>query len=178
MAFTKVNIAIAALVEETALTTVDKLVAFLAEKIELDDDMQGMFTEFKASISAQAKEDAKGAKKAGKKADKKGAEPKAKRPPSEYNMYISRKMAELKAAGYTGNLMKGAIEAWNAEKATAAPAPVADAVAEGETSETAETVAEAPQEEKEEKPKKERKPRVPKQKKQEATTSDSAEDTE
>jgi hypothetical protein len=46
---------------------------------------------------------------------------KPKRPPSAYNIYIRDKIAELKAAGHTGNLMKMATEAWNTEKENPVP---------------------------------------------------------
>ena len=114
MASTKLNIAIAALVAESQLSTVEKLFAFLGEKIEIDDDMKGYFDEFKATLKVDQEADAKAAKSKSK--SKKGGEPKAKRAPSAYNLYIRDKMAELKAAGNSGNLMKMAIEAWNEEK--------------------------------------------------------------
>lgn len=112
MALTKVNVALAGLIEETSLSTVEKLIAFLGEKIEIDDDMKQYFDEFKASIKNEAKVDLKKASKkdAGEKKEKRT------RPPSPYNMYIRDKMAEFKAAGHTGNLMKMAIEAWNKDK--------------------------------------------------------------
>ena len=118
MAFNKVNIALSALVEETQLATVDKIVAFLSEKIEVDEDMQKMFEDFKESIKTQAKADLKKANKKSKKSgDESGDEKKRTRAPSAYNMYIKEKMAEFKAAGHKGNLMKMAIEAWNEDKA-------------------------------------------------------------
>lgn len=39
------------------------------------------------------------------------------RPPSTYNLYIRDKMAKLRSAGHTGNLMRMAIDAWNELKA-------------------------------------------------------------
>lgn len=39
------------------------------------------------------------------------------RPPSAYNFYIRDKMAELRQAGYKGNVMRLAIDAWNDLKA-------------------------------------------------------------
>lgn len=114
MALSKVNTAIAALVEETKVTTVDKLVHFLGQKIEIDDDMKAMFEEFKVELSKAAKVSGKGAKAAAAKTEKK-----EKRPPSAYNLYIKDKIAEFKAAGHTGNLMKMATDAWNVDKAKA-----------------------------------------------------------
>jgi hypothetical protein len=121
MASTKLNIAIAALVAEAQLSTVEKLFAFLGEKIEVDDDMKGYFEEFKAVLKTDQEAEAKAAKsnsKKGAKKEKEGkdGEPKAKRAPSAYNLYIRDKMAEFKAAGHSGNLMKMAIEAWNEDK--------------------------------------------------------------
>ena len=104
MASAKLNTAIATLVNETQLSTVDKIFAFLGEKIEIDDDMKGYFDEFRGTL------------KVGKKGVSADAAPKAKRAPSAYNLYIRDKMAEFKAAGHSGNLMKMAIEAWNADK--------------------------------------------------------------
>jgi hypothetical protein len=106
MASTKLNIAIASLIAETQLSTVDKLFGFLGEKVELDDDMKGYFDEFRGTFKV-------GKKGGGVRME---AAPKAKRAPSAYNLYIRDKMAEFKAAGHTGNLMKMAIEAWNADK--------------------------------------------------------------
>lgn len=126
MALIKVNVAIAALIEETAMSTVDKLVAFLGEKLEIDEDMQQMFADFKATLKvtpAATTEQQPTKKKPSKKAaaatssdEEKPA--KAKRAPSAYNMYLSAKIAELKAQGAKGNLMKLAIEAWKASKDT------------------------------------------------------------
>ena len=120
MASIKLNIAIAALVAEAQLSTVEKLFAFLGEKIEIDDDMKGYFEEFKATLKSDQEVDAKAAKSKkgakGKKAED-GEEKKPKRAPSAYNLYIRDKMAAFKAAGHSGNLMKMAIEAWNEEKA-------------------------------------------------------------
>ena len=112
MASIKVSQAIAALVAETKLSVVDKLIAFLGEKIEIDEDMTQYFEEFKNTLKEESKE---ATKKAGKK-EPKAKEEKTKRAPSAYNLYIRDKMAEFKAAGHTGNLMKMAIEAWNEDK--------------------------------------------------------------
>lgn len=129
MASTKLNIAIAALVAEAQLSTVEKLFAFLGEKIEIDDDMKGYFEEFKATLKVDQEVEAKAAKsnnKKGKKAED-GEEKKPKRAPSAYNLYIRDKMAEFKAAGHSGNLMKMAIEAWNADKAATKESSSSDA---------------------------------------------------
>ena len=119
MASSKVNAAIAALIEETQIATIDKMVAFLGEKIEVDEDMQKMFEDFKESIKGSAKADLKKATKKSKKSSDESGEEKKKRTraPSAYNLYIKEKMAEFKEAGHKGNLMKMAIDAWNEDKA-------------------------------------------------------------
>jgi hypothetical protein len=131
----KLTIAIAAIREETALSTLDHFKEFLADKIVLDEDMQAMFAEFKATIPATYKAAAKAEAKvarAAKKLNKLAAakdnttDPpaeKKKRAPSQYNLYIKAKMAEFKEQGHTGNLMKMAIEAWKEEKAHEIPEP-------------------------------------------------------
>lgn len=109
----KVQSAVSGLVQETALATVDKVVAFLGEKIEIDTDMRELFDEFTKTLKTDLASEAKVvAKKVGKGSDK----PKRTRAPSSYNMYIKGKMAEFKEAGHTGNLMKMAIDAWNKDK--------------------------------------------------------------
>jgi hypothetical protein len=116
MAAIKVQNAIAALLQETALSTVDKLALFLGERIELDEDMQSYFTQFKeqltTELNAAAKADAKAERKAERKAAKKDGAEKTKRPASAYNKFISAMMAELRASGKTGNLMGEATAAW------------------------------------------------------------------
>jgi hypothetical protein len=119
MAYSKVTSSIAALIEETQLSTIDKMIAFLGEKIELDDDMQKMFEEFKDSIKGSAKAELKkSSKKSKKSSDESGDVKKRTRAPSAYNLYIKEKMAEFKAAGHKGNLMKMAIDAWNEDKSS------------------------------------------------------------
>lgn len=67
----------------------------------MDSDLKQMFADYQAAAHVTAQ--------------------KPKRPPSAYNIYIRDKIAELKAAGHTGNLMKMATEAWNAEKGNPPP---------------------------------------------------------
>ena len=168
MASTKLNIAIAALVAEAQLSTVEKLFAFLGEKIEVDDDMKGYFEEFKAVLKADQEADAKAAKsnsKKGAKKEKEGkdSEPKAKRAPSAYNLYIRDKMAEFKAAGHSGNLMKMAIEAWNEEKGVTKVAKAAESSTEEEKD--AEVKEVAVEEKKQKAPKEKKEPKAAKSKK-------------
>ncbi len=133
MALNNVNIALYSLIEETKLATIDKIidrtidkmVAFISDKIEVDEDnMHNMLQEFKESIKAEAKAEVKTEakaklKKMNKSSDDDSSDEKKKtRVPSVYNLYIRDKIAELKAAGCKGGLMMLAIEAWNTDKAT------------------------------------------------------------
>ncbi len=99
------------LVEETSMTTVDKLALFLKEKIEFDADMQELFEEFKTSLKVTLKNEAKGKKRGGKHLDVN----KKKRQASVYNLFIKDKMAEIKQQQPElkgKELMKAAIELW------------------------------------------------------------------
>ena len=79
MASIKINKALAAFSIDLAMETVDKLFAFLGEKVELDEDWTGYFAEFKeqlkkastAPAAAKAKETKES--KAAAKADAKAA---------------------------------------------------------------------------------------------------------
>lgn len=111
MALNNVHKALAGLVEETALNTIEKLTAFLSEKIEFDDDMKTLFEEFKKNTKDEIKASFKNDRnrKGGAKEEKK------KREPSPYNLFIKEKMAEIKAKKPElkgKELMKEAIEEW------------------------------------------------------------------
>ncbi len=153
MAFTKVTKALSVLVEETSLLVVDKLVAFLDTKIEMDDDMKQMFEDFKTQLKEQLKEEAKAAAKGGKKkiaVDENGE--KKKRAPSAYNLFIKEKMAAIKQKNpemASKDVMKEAIAMWKAQKGTSS----------SEESGDEKPVEEAP---KEEAPKEEPKPKAKK----------------
>ena len=166
MALNKVNNSIASLIEETALSTVDKLVAFLGEKIEIDEDMRQMFEDFKGTLKAESTEAAKAAKAEAKKTKKSkksdadasdasdksdksdsDGEKKKKRAPSAYNLFIKEKMAELKAQGLKGNLMSQAVAAWNAEKKPE-EVPKTPEVSESSDTDAAAAPAPAPEEKK------------------------------
>lgn len=114
MALNNVNKALAGLVEETALSTVDKLVSFLSDKIEIDEDMKSLFDEFKKNTKDEIKASFKNnSRKGGAKEEKK------KREPSPYNLFIKEKMAEIKAKKPElkgKELMKEAIEEWKKGK--------------------------------------------------------------
>jgi hypothetical protein len=106
----KVNSSISAMVYETKVSTIEKLVIFLESKIEMDSDLKQMLTEFKDNL--KSKESIKATlRELGKQ-----LVVKPKRAPSTYNLYIRDKMAQFKSAGHTGNLMKMATDAWNSDK--------------------------------------------------------------
>lgn len=91
--------------------------AFLAEKIDFDDDMKGYFDEFEKTI---VKETPSKKKSSGESSDTE----KKKRAPSAYNMFISEKMAEIKKVKPElkgKELMKAAIEIWNESKSKSDP---------------------------------------------------------
>lgn len=117
MALNNVQKALAGLVEETALSTVDKLVTFLSDKIEIDDEMKTLFDEFKKTTKEGIKASFKNStRKGGAKDEKK------KREPSPYNLFIKEKMAEIKAKKPElkgKDLMKEAIEEWKKKGKTA-----------------------------------------------------------
>lgn len=115
MALNNVHKALAGLVEDTALTTVDKLVTFLSDKIEFDDDMKALFEDFKKTT----KEEIKASFKNDRSKKARGGEEKKKREPSAYNLFIKEKMAQIKAKRPElkgKELMKEAIDEWKKTK--------------------------------------------------------------
>jgi hypothetical protein len=120
MAFLKVTKAMNALVEETSFAVVDKLMAFLDTRIEMDEDMKGLFSEFKEQLTGELKETAKAVTKSGKAAKAPGE----KRAPSAYNLFIRDKMAELKEEDPTMSAqerMKAATVLWREHKEALEP---------------------------------------------------------
>lgn len=99
MALISLNKTIAAELENTSVKTVDNLVNYLLQVHSLDDVTIKHIEEFKNTLK-----------------NKSTKKVKKSRVPSSYNIYIKEKMAELKAAGNTGNLMKMAIEEWKKDK--------------------------------------------------------------
>lgn len=99
------------------LETVDALAAVFSNRWEFEEEDNKMIEEFKETLR----------KAAGKKATKKKAQdgeddapPKAKRAPSEYNLFVQSKKAELIAAGFKGKeLIKEAARLWNEHKTDA-----------------------------------------------------------
>lgn len=135
MALAKFNKAVAALVEETAMKTVDDVMVALKVKFDMDEsDIQEFATEFKEQLKSQLKESISEPKrkraKAGEKTEKKT------RAPTAYNLFISEKMAEIKAndPSIKGKaLMSAAIAVWKQQKVAKADA---DTVASGTEAET------------------------------------------
>jgi len=109
--------------QANTMATLDKFFALLGDKIEIDDDMQAMFDEYKASLATttiiETEEDdnnTTNAKKTTKttnttktKAPKK---PRAPRATTGYNLFMTEKVKELKANGETGKLMPVVAKMW------------------------------------------------------------------
>lgn len=112
-----INNIFSSLVHEVSMDTFTKFKEFLSEKLEVDSEMQALFEEFGKKLTAAAP---KTTKKRGAVAAKTANS--TPRPMSAYNLYIKNKMAELKAAGHTGNLMKLAVAEYNKDKAAKAAA--------------------------------------------------------
>ena len=97
MAFSSVCVAVAKVVMEAKLNVVDEMVAFLETKIEIDEDLKGIFKEFKENLKESeekmVKDSGKGKKGKSKKDD--GVE-KKKRAPSVFNLYVKDVMPMLK----------------------------------------------------------------------------------
>lgn len=91
MALVKAQKALIVLAEDTANSTVDKLAAFLSERITFDEDMTEMFNEFKNLLKDEYKTTAKTAAGAAK-----AAAPKKTRAPTAYNLFAKELMPELK----------------------------------------------------------------------------------
>ena len=133
--------AVADVVFEAKKQVVKDFAAFLAEKIDFDDDMKGYFEEFEKTIVKETKT-VPSKKKGSSGSD---SSEKKKRTPSAYNMFISEKMGEIKKVRPElkgKELMKAAIEAWNENKEKNADAAKAveaeESVEPEETDETAE----------------------------------------
>lgn len=112
--FQAISKTISAMLQENTVTTINKFVDFLKTKIEVDEELDAVFTDIKNNMLDEIKQETKDEIKAAKKAAKKDApkEPKKKRAASAFNIFVKDKMAELKAAGETGNLMSKASAIW------------------------------------------------------------------
>lgn len=101
---TKVMNALSDMVREVEVNTVDKFINSMSTRIEVDEEMHMMFQEFKKGLDIDGGMFV--------------VQPKKKRAPSAYNLFISTKIAEFKAAGHKGNLMKMAVDAWKNMRTT------------------------------------------------------------
>jgi len=112
--FQTISKTISAMMQENTVSTVDKFVAFLKTKIEVDEELDAVFTDIKNSMIEEIKQETKDEIKAAKKAAKKDGPkaPKKKRAASAFNLFVRDKMIELKADGETGNLMSKASAIW------------------------------------------------------------------
>lgn len=107
--------AVADVVFDAKKQVIKDFAAFLAEKIDFDDDMKGYFDEFEKTIVKETPSKKKGESSS-------SDTEKKKRAPSAYNMFISEKMAEIKKEKPElkgKELMKAAIEVWNENKSKA-----------------------------------------------------------
>jgi len=98
MSYTAVTKAVANVVMEAKLSVIDDLIIYLEAKIEVDDDLKAMFEEFKMNLKESEEKVVKAAGKKttkGKKSD--SEEPKKKRAPSVFNLYVKDVMPEMKA---------------------------------------------------------------------------------
>ena len=133
-AFAAITAAVDTVVFDAKHKVINDFKAFLEEKIDFDDDMKGYFEEFLNSIKKPSPP-SKSKKTSKKNAEDSASTEKRKRKPSAYNMYISAKMAEIKANDPSKKgkeLMKAAIEAWNAQKAEASSSQPAEEKSDSE----------------------------------------------
>jgi hypothetical protein len=118
MSFPEVNNVVSKIVVDARIEVVDKVHAFLKEKLELDEsDLNDLISEFKNTLDLTVKVDKKG-KKGSKKDDDK---PRKKRVAGPYNKFLGEKIAEIKAAaggekGKGTEYMGQAQKAWKALK--------------------------------------------------------------
>jgi len=120
MALVKLNKAITAAMEETALATVDRVINAFKAKFEMDDsDLADLANEIKEAIKNEAKEQCKVDRKR-KTAVADGE--KKKRVPTAYNLFIKDKMAQLGGAdpNLKGKLLlKAAVDEWKKHRTEA-----------------------------------------------------------
>jgi hypothetical protein len=124
MALIKINKAISAAFEEQSLHVLNKFVDALKEKIEFDEDLEQFVNAFKTTLKDEFKLAEKATKKSKRSKGSDGAsdseaEPKKKRAPSAYNLFIKDKMAELKQTNpelKSKELMSAATVEWKKQK--------------------------------------------------------------
>lgn len=122
MSFPTVTKAISKVVFEAKQTVIDELMAYLDNKIVVDDDLKAIFNEFKASITIPVEKVVKEKKGKGKKgkvdSDEEVVE-KKKRAPSAFNLFIKDIMPQIKAAHPDvkngKELMSLAADAWKSD---------------------------------------------------------------
>ena len=106
--------AVAKVIMDAKLNLVDELVTYLGSKIEIDDEIKNIFTEFKANLKEHEE---KIVKIAGKKTKVVGE--KKKRQPSIFNMYVKDIMPSIKEKNgevKDGNkLISMAAESWKTD---------------------------------------------------------------
>jgi hypothetical protein len=121
MALTNVNNAIAKLVVETRIEIVDKMKAYLKEKLEMEEsDLNELVDEFKNTLDLKVK-DIKVTKK-GKKNEEEGEEKtKKKRVAGPYNLFLGEQIKMFKIqdpeSKESKKFMSNAQEAWKTLKA-------------------------------------------------------------
>jgi hypothetical protein len=91
MAYPTINAAVSKAILEAKMQVIDDFIKMLNEKIEIDEDLQGQFDEFKKSLAETSKAATKAANKATTK------EPKKKRSATLFNLFVKEKQAQLKA---------------------------------------------------------------------------------
>lgn len=137
--------------------TLDKFFSLLGEKIEIDDDMRAMFDEYKASLVNATSEivdpdgsddtSSNAVTKVKGKTAKNAKKPRAPRPATGYNMFMTETVKELKAQGETGKLMPMVAKMWkemsDEAKAVFNDKAKANAVIKEETSDNDATTSDA-----------------------------------
>lgn len=99
----KIDQAVGEMMQEVMNETLDKLLDYLTDRVELTEEIRRMFEEYREVMYVPENI----------------WEKKRRHTPSEYNLFIKNKILELKAAGFKGNLMKMAVEAWKTKPTTA-----------------------------------------------------------
>jgi hypothetical protein len=120
MAYSAITKAVANVVMDAKLSVIDDLITFLESKIEVDDDLKGIFEDFKSNLKESEEKVVKAAGKKPSKSKKSDTdEPKKKRAPSVFNLYVKDVMPSMKAKHpdvKDGKLMIGfASESWKSD---------------------------------------------------------------
>lgn len=104
MSFAKVNAAVAEVIAATKVAVYEKMRAFLEEKLDEEslEAMRELFDEFKTTLDADIEEEKKEAKavtkgKNGKAAKTGDGEPKVKKAPSAYNIFVGETIKKVRA---------------------------------------------------------------------------------